>query len=159
VLEPGAIEAAAAAERAKKHAAATMCSEALNRDLEAARYAADKAFRQYDATDPAHRLVATELELRWSRALERVTELEGRIEKHLGETPTMAPTSPEQFLLLGSVSGVAPKSLISAIALSNSELASAAVGAPVFTIFAAALWTVDVKQHARLLSKIRARKA
>jgi hypothetical protein len=33
------------------------------------------------------------------------------------------------LLLLGSVSGVAPKSLIPAIALSNSELASAAVGA------------------------------
>ena len=53
-----------------------------------------------DATDPAHRLVAAELELRWNRALERVTELEGRVEKHLGETPTTAPTSPEQFAIL-----------------------------------------------------------
>ena len=55
--------------------------------------------RRFDNT-PAHRLVAAELELRWNRALERVTELEGRIEKHLGETPTTAPTSPEQFATL-----------------------------------------------------------
>jgi hypothetical protein len=33
--------------------------------LEAMRYAGDRAFRQYDATDPANRLVAAELELRW----------------------------------------------------------------------------------------------
>ena len=37
---------------------------ALKRDLEAARYAADRAFRQYDAADPANRLVAGELEAR-----------------------------------------------------------------------------------------------
>jgi hypothetical protein len=36
--------------------------EALKRDLEAARYATDRAFRQYDAADPANRLVAGELE-------------------------------------------------------------------------------------------------
>jgi hypothetical protein len=99
VLEPGAIEAAVAAEREETRRRDDVL-EALNRDLEAARYAVDKAFRQYDATDPAHRLVAAELELRWNRALERVTELEGRIEKHLGEIPTTAPTSPEQFATL-----------------------------------------------------------
>jgi len=38
--------------------------DALTRDLEAARFAADRAFRQYDATDPQNRLVAAELELR-----------------------------------------------------------------------------------------------
>ena len=40
--------------------------EALDRDLEAARYAGDRAFRQYDAADPANRLVAGELEARAS---------------------------------------------------------------------------------------------
>jgi hypothetical protein len=59
VLEPGAIEAALEADREK-----TQCDdevlEALKRDLEAARYTADKAFRQYDAADPANRLVAGE---------------------------------------------------------------------------------------------------
>ncbi|OWK20063.1 hypothetical protein AJ88_35830 [Mesorhizobium amorphae CCBAU 01583] len=38
--------------------------DALVRDLEAARYSADRAFRQYDAIDPQNRLVAAELELR-----------------------------------------------------------------------------------------------
>ncbi|MDB5567481.1 MAG: Resolvase, N-terminal domain, partial [Tardiphaga sp.] len=51
--------------------------DALVRDLEAARYAADRAFRQYDAADPANRLVASEMETRWNRALARVTEVEG----------------------------------------------------------------------------------
>ena len=74
--------------------------DALTRDLEAARYAADKAFRQYDATDPANRLVAAELELRWNRALERVGELENRIEGHASETPARMPISPEYFATL-----------------------------------------------------------
>ena len=37
-----------------------------------ARFAADRASRQYEAIDPANRLVAAELEVRWNRALERV---------------------------------------------------------------------------------------
>jgi hypothetical protein len=56
--------------------------EALKRDLEAARYAADRAFRQYDAADPANRLVAGELETRWNKALACVTEVEGKIAAH-----------------------------------------------------------------------------
>jgi transcriptional regulator with XRE-family HTH domain len=54
--------------------------EALKRDLEAVRFAADRAFRQYDTTDPANRLVAGELEARWNKALARVTEVEGKID-------------------------------------------------------------------------------
>src|SRR6185503_6547296 len=53
--------------------------EALGRDLEAARYAADRAFRQYDAADPANRLVADELETRWNTALARVGEVEAKM--------------------------------------------------------------------------------
>src|SRR5260370_31355304 len=99
VLEPAAIDAALEAEREEtRHRHEVL--EALKRDLEAARYAADNAFRQYDAADSANRLVAAELELRWNRTLERVTELEGRIERHIGETPTKTPTSPEQFVLM-----------------------------------------------------------
>jgi hypothetical protein len=56
--------------------------EALLRDLEAARYAADRAFRQYDAADPANRLVAAELEARWKRALLRIGEVEAKIAEH-----------------------------------------------------------------------------
>jgi hypothetical protein len=63
--------------------------EALKRDLEAARFAADRAFRQYDAADPANRLVAGELEARWNKALARVTEVEGKIAAH--DAATLAP--------------------------------------------------------------------
>ena len=61
--------------------------DALARDLEAARYAADRAFRQYDAADPANRLVAGELEARWNQALARVSEIEGKIAAHKLEVP------------------------------------------------------------------------
>ena len=101
MLEPGAIEAALEADREETHRRDEVL-ETLRRDLEAARYAADKAFRQYDATDPSNRLVAAELELRWNRALERVTELEGRIEKHASEASTTTPTSPGQFATLAA---------------------------------------------------------
>jgi hypothetical protein len=57
------------------------------RDLEAARYAADRAFRQYDAADPENRLVAGELEARWNRALARVGEIEQRIAGHDAAAP------------------------------------------------------------------------
>ena len=62
--------------------------DALKRDLEAARYAADRAFRQYDAADPANRLVAGELETRWNKALARVAEVEAKIADHDAATPS-----------------------------------------------------------------------
>jgi DNA invertase Pin-like site-specific DNA recombinase len=81
VVGPGAVAAAIAAE---KHAIRRrdQVRDALERDLEAARFAADRAFRQYDAADPANRLVAGELEARWNRALARVAEVEGKIAAH-----------------------------------------------------------------------------
>ena len=68
VVSPGAIAAATAAEE-KRISAGIRCARRFGRDLEAARYAADRAFRQYDAADPANRLVAGELEARWNKAL------------------------------------------------------------------------------------------
>ena len=50
VVEPGAIAAATQAE-ARQEAQRDEVRDALSRDLEAARYAADRAFRQYDAAD------------------------------------------------------------------------------------------------------------
>jgi Recombinase zinc beta ribbon domain len=44
--------------------------------LEQGRYEARLAQRQYDAVDPANRLVAGELERRWNEKLERVAQLE-----------------------------------------------------------------------------------
>ena len=54
---------------------------AIERDLEAARYEAGLAARRYELVDPAKRHVARELEARWNVALERITELEKRIEE------------------------------------------------------------------------------
>jgi len=81
VLEPGAIAAAVDAE-AQAASRRDQIRDALMRDFEAARYVADRAFRQYDAADPQNRLVAAELEGRWNRALARVSEVEARIAAH-----------------------------------------------------------------------------
>jgi DNA invertase Pin-like site-specific DNA recombinase len=78
VVGPGAIAAATAAEEQASQRR-DQVRVALGRDLEAARYAADRAFRQYDAADPANRLVADELETRWNTALARVGEVEAKM--------------------------------------------------------------------------------
>lgn len=86
VVRPGAV---AAAVEAEAHAASRrdQAREAMVRDLEAARYAVDRASRQYDAADPENRLVTSELEARWNRALARVGEIETRITDHDAATP------------------------------------------------------------------------
>ena len=92
VVEPGAIAAAIEAE-AQVANRRDQVRDALMRDLQAARYAADRASRQYDAGDPENRLVAAELELRWDRALTRVGEIETRIAVHDTATPGPPPLS------------------------------------------------------------------
>ena len=89
VVGPGAIAAATAAEQ-EAGRRRDQVRDALGRDLEAARYAADRAFRQYDAADPANRLVTGELEARWNKALAHVSEVEGRIAAHDAATPAVA---------------------------------------------------------------------
>jgi DNA invertase Pin-like site-specific DNA recombinase len=81
VVEPGALAAAVEAEAQAAHRR-DQVRDALMRDLQAARYALDRAFRQYDAADPANRLVAAELELRWNRALAHLNEIEAKIAAH-----------------------------------------------------------------------------
>jgi hypothetical protein len=95
VVEPAAIEAAVVA----SEAAAQQQDEVLNawtRELEAARYVARRAQKQYDATDPDNRLVANELERRWNQALQRVREIEDRIDRHVqGRRQVIGPTREE----------------------------------------------------------------
>jgi len=62
-------------ERSQKDAIA-----AVERELEGARYDASLAGRLHELVDPAKRHVARELEARWNSALERVAQLERRIE-------------------------------------------------------------------------------
>ena len=99
VVEPGAIEAAVVAE-AEVSQQRDQVREALERDLEAARYAADRAFRQYDAADPANRLVAGELETRWNKALTRVTAVEAKVADHDAIRPSRLEASPLSFTTL-----------------------------------------------------------
>src|SRR5690349_9635453 len=99
VVEPGAIAAAVEAERSMA-SQRDQVQEALLRDLQAARYAADRAFRQYDAADPENRLVASELEARWNKALTRVGEIENKIGSHQTAAPQPSPLSTSQMAAL-----------------------------------------------------------
>ena len=81
VVGPGAIDAAVQAE-SEAAARRDDVREALTRDLEAARYTVNRAFCQYEATDPANRLVAAELEARWEAALQRQREVESKLSAH-----------------------------------------------------------------------------
>lgn len=78
VVQPAAIEAAIVAYR-EQTSQKDEVRAALERDLQAARYAASRAQRQYDAADPENRLVTDELERRWNQALARVHEIEQRV--------------------------------------------------------------------------------
>jgi hypothetical protein len=70
--------------------------------LTGARYAADRARRQYDASDPENRRVTGELEARWNAALEHVAELDRRIEKEEAAAKNRAMLMPEDFRELAS---------------------------------------------------------
>jgi DNA invertase Pin-like site-specific DNA recombinase len=89
VVAPGAVEAAVQV-AATAGSRRDQVRDALLRDLEAARYSGDRAFRQYDAADPANRLVAGELEARWNKALARVAEVEAKIAEHDAHKPAEA---------------------------------------------------------------------
>lgn len=99
VVQPAAIEAALAAE-AQTATWRDQAREALLRDLEAVHYAADRAFRQYDAADPENRLVAGELEARWNQALARVADVEKRVADHDAATPRRLDLAPVSFATL-----------------------------------------------------------
>jgi hypothetical protein len=101
VVEPGAITAAVAAEAEVSHRR-DQVREALLRDLEAMRYTADRAFRQYDAADPANRLVASELEARWNKALADVAAVEAKIVAHDAVTIPLPKIMPASFATLAN---------------------------------------------------------
>ena len=80
VLEPAAIEAALHARQTQAQQQDDVVA-ALTQELQAARYATDRARRQYELIDPANRLVAAELERRWEAALQQVSAVEQRLEE------------------------------------------------------------------------------
>lgn len=93
VVEPSAIEAAVlvASEASTKQ---DEVIDSLLMDIKAARYAADRAGKQYHAVDPDNRLVADELERRWNQALERVYEVEQRLQQEQRRHQAKVPPSP-----------------------------------------------------------------
>jgi DNA invertase Pin-like site-specific DNA recombinase len=99
VVQPAAIEASVLASQELGRQQDDIL-DALHRDLQAARYAADRAQRQYDASDPENRLVTAELERRWNLALQHVREIEVRIEQHDAAVDPGPAASQEDFYQL-----------------------------------------------------------
>jgi hypothetical protein len=101
VVQPAALEAAltASEEEARK---IDEVLAALERDLEAARYSARRAQKQYDAADPENRLVADELERRWNQALQRVRAIELQIQQHVGRHHQTTLPTREEFVDLAA---------------------------------------------------------
>ncbi len=76
--------------------------QSLGLALEQARYEADRARRQYDAVDPANRLVAGELENRWNAALGRVSALEAELAELEQTHEPVTEQERERLLALGT---------------------------------------------------------
>lgn len=96
VIAPGALEAAVMAHQEQQHRQDDVLA-ALQRDLEAARYAAQRAAKQFDGVDPENRLVADELERRWNAALTQVHALEQRISQHATDRSGSTPATLDEF--------------------------------------------------------------
>jgi len=95
VLEPAAIEEAVLATEQETLQQEEIIS-ALKRELEAAQYTARRAEKQYDTTDPDNRLVASELERRWNEGLQKVKQIEARIEQTV-RGRQVTPTTRDEF--------------------------------------------------------------
>jgi hypothetical protein len=101
VVQPAAIEAAILASQEQTQKRDEVVA-ALQRDLEAARYAARRAQKQFDAADPENRLVADELERRWDQALKHVKALEEQLEQHVQREEQITGPSREEFIDLAT---------------------------------------------------------
>src|SRR6266705_87094 len=75
----------------------------LELSLQQARYEAAHARRQYDAVDPANRLVAGELERRWNVALQAMHRIEGEIAAIVAaKPPLLGERERQQLMQLGA---------------------------------------------------------
>ncbi len=102
VLKPLGIEAALKAIEAQS-STTTAAERQLALSLQQARYEAAHARRQYDAVDPANRLVAGELERRWNEALQAVARVEGEIAALIARrSPPLGEPERQQLMALGA---------------------------------------------------------
>ena len=92
-----AVDAAIVAAEQSARAGAEI-KQAIAREIEEARYEASLAARRYELVDPAKRHVVRELEARWNAALERVSQLEQRLEKAESDD-SVRPKSDREALL------------------------------------------------------------
>jgi DNA invertase Pin-like site-specific DNA recombinase len=102
VLKPLGIEAALRAIEAQS-STTTAAERQLELSLQQVRYEAAHARRQYDAVDPANRLVAGELERRWNEALQAVAKIEGEIAALIARRPPpLGEAERQQLMALGA---------------------------------------------------------
>jgi DNA invertase Pin-like site-specific DNA recombinase len=102
VLKPLGMEAAVKAIEAQS-SETTVAERQLELALQQARYEVAHARRQYDAVDPANRLVAGELERRWNEALQAVAKIEGDIAAMIARRPPpLGDAERQQLITLGA---------------------------------------------------------
>src|SRR3981081_3174314 len=102
LLKPPRSETALKAIKAQS-STTTAAERQLELSLQQARYEAAHARRQYDAVDPANRLVAGELERRWNEALQAVAKLEGEIAALIARRPPpLGEPERQQLVALGA---------------------------------------------------------
>jgi hypothetical protein len=102
VLKPLGVEAAIKAIEAQS-SETTAAERQLQLSLQQARYEVAHARRQYDAVDPANRLVAGELERRWNETLLAVAKTEGDIAAMTARRPPpLGEPERQQLITLGA---------------------------------------------------------
>jgi Recombinase zinc beta ribbon domain len=101
VVQPASIEAAILASEGQAEKRDQVVA-ALQRDLEAAQYAARRAQKQFDAADPENRMVTEELERRWNQALQQVRGIQEQLAERVQREEQIAHFSREEFLNLAS---------------------------------------------------------
>jgi hypothetical protein len=102
VLKPLGMEAAIKAIEAQS-SQRTVAERQLELSLQQARYEAAHARRQYDAVDPANRLVAGELERRWNETLQAVAKIENDIAAMIARRPPpLGEHERQQLMTLGA---------------------------------------------------------
>ena len=100
-LKPLGIDAAVKAIEAQTRETSA-AQRQLELSLQQARYEVAHARRQYDAVDPANRLVAGELERRWNEALQTVNKIEREIADILARRPPpLGEQGRQQLMQLG----------------------------------------------------------
>jgi DNA invertase Pin-like site-specific DNA recombinase len=102
VLTPLGMEAAVKAIEAQS-SETTAAERQLELFLQQARYEVAHARRQYDAVDPANRLVAGELERRWNEALQATAKIESDIAAMIARRPPpLGEPERQQLMTLGA---------------------------------------------------------